>query len=162
MFILCACAYKRRYITDCFYTLQCLPFMVYAFHPNQIYHDRSSLELTTWHLTIYIAFSNAWLFDSVILAISFSVHLNVGTTLMYNRSLDGSDVLFNIIMAAFGFISSVCINMIVNLVAKMNEQKRIAHESHVSSMDGMHEGLLILSDATDSDPQQFMFCNKPA
>ena len=48
------------------------------------------------------------------------------------------------------------------MVAKMNEQKRIANESHVSSMDGMHEGLLILSDATDSDPQQFMFCNKPA
>ena len=136
--------------------------MVYAFHPNQIYHDRSTLELTTWHLTIFIAFSNAWLFDSVILTISFSVHLNVGITLMYNRSLDGSDVLFNIIMAAFGFISSLSINMFVNMVAKMNEQKRIANESHVSSMDGMHEGLLILSDATDSDPQQFMFCNKPA
>ena len=29
-------------------------------------------------------------------------------------------------------------------------------------MDCMHEGLLILSDATDKDPQQFMFCNRPA
>ena len=64
-----------------------------------------------------MAFSNAWLFDSVVAVISFSVHLNVGITLIYNRSLEGPDIIFNIIFAIFGFVATIPVIMLVNLVA---------------------------------------------
>ena len=110
----------------------------------------------------YLAFSNGWLLDAIILTSSVCVNLFIGTTVLYNRPLDSPTVILYILIAVTSFFAEVLMNILVIQVAKMNEQRKLANDSHISLLDGMHEGLLILSQETAKTPPSFMFCNRPA
>ena len=82
------------------------------------------------------------------LTFSVGVNLFVGITAMYDRPLDATTVVLYIFLIATNFFGNLILNMLVVQVAKMNEQRKLANDSHISLLDGMHEGLLILSQKT--------------
>ena len=111
---------------------------------------------------IYLSMSNAWLVDIIIGSLSFAINLFLGITVVYNRPLDRRTAIFFTIMTILCFLTGVLLNMIVILVARLNERRRLANESHISMLDSMHEGLLVLSKSSHNQRQEFLFCNKTA
>ena len=160
--LLAILSYKRLYLADYFFTLNCVVSVGLAFHPNQKNHDAHSMDVVIYHFVLYLTYSNAWLWDMFVAVTSIAINLFVGITVLYDRPLDVSTVATYTGLLLVCFLTTVILNMLVILIARVNAQRRLAHESHISLLDGMHEGLLILSQATDRAPQQFMFCNKPA
>jgi len=47
-------------------------------------------------------------------------------------------------------------------IEEINMKLQMANESHSKLLNGMHEGILILSQSTRTVPARFLFCNFPA
>ena len=61
----------------------------------------------------YLAFSNGWLADAVVLTFSVGVNLFVGITAMYDRPLDATTVVLYIFLIATNFFGNLILNMLV-------------------------------------------------
>ena len=70
-------------------------------------------------------------------------------------------VIYLVTVLCVVFASTLC-NMLVIFFSELNVKLKTADKASVNLINGMHEGLLILSHETSDQPNQFLFCNKPA
>ena len=47
-------------------------------------------------------------------------------------------------------------------VTNMNKKLEAANEAQAKLLNGMHEGVLIISKPTQEQPSRFLLCNQPA
>ena len=153
--------YKRRYLADYIFSLLMVLEIMFAFYPNQMNHDSIPQNVLDIHFLRFLAFAVGWPLD-ITAVISVGLCLFVGITALYDRPLEFDTVLTYIVQIFASILAGFSMMMLVISIAKINEQRRTANQSHVELLDGMHEGLLILQKKTESAKQQFMFCNRPA
>ena len=88
MLVILCLAYKRRYLADYIFSMNCILDVVLSFYPNQTNHDLTSQDVLDIHFLRFLAFSCAWSFDIAMGVLVVAVHLFVGITAVYDRALD--------------------------------------------------------------------------
>lgn len=59
-------------------------------------------------------------------------------------------------------VTKTLLNMALIFVSEVNNQLKTTQAAGINLLNGMHEGILILSCSTKDEPSQFRYCNKSA
>ena len=95
-------------------------------------------------------------------ALVYAFSLFYGISMVYNQTLDFNKVNLYISCIVFYLAATVCFGLIIDYLENMNETLVKSNQSHIKLLNGMHEGLIIISKETARKPAQFVFCNRPA
>lgn len=160
--LICLLCFKWRYLADYLYPLLTGMLFFTAFNLSERIHDSDAVDIGYLWLILYLTISNAWLTDAILCTVSYGVNIFIGINVAYERPLTLQKVVFLFCLTVLCFFLSIFMNMLVILVARLNERRQLANKSHISMLDSMHEGLLVLEKSATNTPPQFLFCNKTA
>lgn len=100
--------------------------------------------------------SRAQIFVSTLLhAIIIFLHKH----LIYEQEMLMQVVFFKVSLVVAVFLANTFLAIVINYISKLQEIMKVTNFENIKLLDGMHEGLLILSLA---EPRQALFCNKSA
>lgn len=72
--------------------------------------------------------------------------------------MNTKDVLVGILILLFSLIVQLSFSLLIELFSKLQNTLNQTNSENIKLLDGMHEGVLIIS----SESKKIMFCNKPA
>ena len=150
-FIACILCYKYRWLADYFFQAEILIQCCATVHLNYASYTVDFKELTTRIIQHYIQYSMATRYDVFTSAIGSGFQMFVGINLVYNRPLTASTIslyVFTILMTGFGAI--LC-NMVLIFISEVFKKLKSSEKASVNLLNGMHEGLLILSQIKEKE-----------
>ena len=80
----------------------------------------------------------------------------------YARPLTHNVIIMYVFLTFMILVVATMMNMIYRYIGDVNRKLHSAYESNVNLLNGMHEGLLILSQSTPNKPSEFLYCNRSA
>lgn len=91
-----------------------------------------------------------------------AIHLFVGQSLAYNNPpLSVGTAISHIVMIGIFFFFATFIVMVLNYIQEINNKLRLSNLSNVEMLNGMHEGVMILS-KEDTEKAKLLFVNHTA
>ena len=100
--------------------------------------------------------------EIIIGAINMIFNILIGRRIAYMKPITHDDV-FVCVCVFIGYLTSMTLfNMFLIKIGKVNRNLKAMTNQYVNLLNGMHEGLLILSQCSKNDSYQFQFCNKSA
>ena len=122
--------YKRRYLADYILASLMVLEIMFAFYPNQMNHDSIAQNVLDIHFLRFLAFAVGWPLD-ISVNISVGLCLFVGITALYDRPLELATVVTFMVQIFISILAVFSMIMLVISIAKINEQRRAAHLSHI-------------------------------
>lgn len=96
----------------------------------------------------YVFYTMAMRLDVFVLVIRLSLQMFVGINLVYNRPLTASTITLYTFTISVSFFTTICFNILLNFISEIFLKLKSTEKSSVNLLNGMHEGLLILSQIT--------------
>ena len=94
--------------------------------------------------------------------ISLTIQLFVGLHLVWAKPLTLEMALIYLCAILVGVIVQTVGSMGIIFFSEIYIRLQISEKGSINLLNGMHEGVLILSCKTSHEPNQFVFCNKSA
>ena len=93
----------------------------------------------------YVLFSMYNRLDLVVNTIFFGFNLFIGLKIAYARPLDSESAATYLMYILISISGSVFGIVVLNFIGEMSNKLKMVNKSSISLLNGMHEGLLILS-----------------
>ena len=153
--ILCIACYKWRYIADYFILTLNLMVFVSVFQLNLGMYNSTPTAMSLLMCFIYILGSSGYRYEILICSINLSIVVIVGQNLAYSRPVTTSLIFMTIMRFLADLIAFTLFNMMMIKIGEVNKRHREYFAQHVKLLNGMHEGLIILSNTTKDSPSKF-------
>ena len=101
--------------------------------------------------------------DIILITLALLFHEIVGKEINYNDStFDKASVFSTLLITISFFIMLNLAGLLLVYIKETNKKLQGSIESNIRTLNGMNEGVIILSNRTLESPQRIAFCNKPA
>ena len=160
--ILCILCYKWRFLADYFYYVETAIRLLAMLNLNYSNFYLDLLGLLNRYVLIWLLFTMVTRAELIVTMISLTIQLFVGSHLVWANPITRETALFYVLIILMSFVSTTLANMGLIFISEVFVRLQIAEKGSINLLNGMHEGLLILSHRTSNKPNQFLFCNKSA
>ena len=100
--------------------------------------------------------------ELIVSMISLTIQLFIGFHFVWANPITQETALIYVFTILVCIVSNTLANMGVIFISEVFMRLQIAEKGSIDLLNGMHEGLLILSQKTSNEPNKFFFCNKSA
>ena len=150
---------KRRHLADWFFAIENL-IRLFSLFRLDIGCQENTLVDTVYKFTAnHLGFAIGTRLDIFIGVSNFLLHQFIGMHLVYRNPLSNGLTVIYLLTGLLAIIAAIIFNMVINYIVEINKKLRTAGESHISLLNGIHEGLLILSPSTPKKNCRFLFAN---
>ena len=143
--IFCILCYPWRHLADYLYIIEITLRFLSIFHLNFTNFDKDITDLIIYSTVTYLLFTIGYRYEILINLIGGAWASFFGLHVAYARPFTVRDVFMYIILCACNIVFSTIMNLVFLYFGELNNKLRSANLSHVNLLNGMHEGLLILS-----------------
>ena len=152
--------FKNRKLADWLATFEVLYQLAMIFHPHWQSWSKNYLARVQRYMMCIVFMSSATIFDIVMINVIFPINLILGQNLAHDVPVRSpvSVTIYCLVV----FLTQLAFNMIIHYVSGLNKRLSSVTQSNLNLLNGMHEGLLIVSPADGDVPMQFRYCNKNA
>ena len=159
--ILCC---QKRWLAEHFFNLECLTRIIAIMIPN---HAGYSFRDNQMHLFVLgVAFTTLFCGagkDIIIGTLTLLFHEIVGMRVNYgDGKFDMGDVFSILVVTTSFFIGVNSAGMLLIYIKETNMKLHNTNESNISTLNGMHEGVLILKNHSLNSRARIAYCNKQA
>ena len=138
-------SFFRQSVAKYFIALEMLIRFVAAFHINNAGYNYDEISYAyTFGLSFMLFYCGSGL-SIIYSTFVYAFAMVFGVVVAYDRELSGSRVLIIIGCTLTYFIVTSCLGMIIVFLEKVSQAKHDSNQSHIKLLNGMHEGLMIVS-----------------
>ena len=160
--IMCILCFKWRFLADYFYHVESVMHLLAMLNLNYSNFLLDFQSVGSRAVQIYILFAIATRAELIVSVLGMALRLTVGLHLVWAKPLDLQTVFIYALTILVTFVCFTLTNMLIIFFSEVYSRLKIAEKASVNLLNGMHEGVLILSHKTSHEPNQFYFCNKSA
>ena len=148
--------YKKRSVADSFLYLECLTRIMASLIPNYASYGKTDIDYMIVFTIMFAALysDQGWQIISSVATVVW--HIFFTLYFCYYKPMSAATILVDITMIVAFFLGCLFNGIIVDYIAKINSELHNANEEKLNLVNGMHEGVLILSE------DKVIFCNQPA
>ena len=110
----------------------------------------------------YLLYAIGYRYEIIIAVINLVLNLIVGMNVVYVRPLTQETLIVYMVLTILSMLNASIFNMLLAYLGEVKNKLHFSNLSNINLLNGMHEGLLILSNSTLSEPSRFLYCNSSA
>ena len=148
---------KYRHLANIFLYLECLTRLIVTFMPNYASYEYDDIGYIVLFVLTFLMFYNDDGKQIFCSTLTMAWHMFFALFVAYKRPYILIEIFFNLGLVLGYFFLQIIIGMIIVHISKIHSSLFLANEENVKLLNGMHEGVLILS----YEDQSVMFSNKP-
>ena len=148
---------KYRNLANMYMYLECFTQWIVTFIPNYASYESDVIGYSMIFALFFLLFYNDDGKHIICSTLTMAWHVSFALFVAYNRPYTLLDILFNSGVVIGFLILQIILGMIIVHMSKIHSSLFLANEEHINLLNGMHEGILILS----REDQSVMFSNKP-
>ena len=122
----------------------------------------SNTKLCAFLFFVHIVSAVGFRYEIVISCINICINIIVGYNVAYSRPITYNIIFMCIVLVLGSLMIYTLFNILLIKIGEVNRRLKESSAQHANLLNGMHEGLIILSNATKDSPLQFEFCNNSA
>ena len=149
--IICLICFKWRSAASAFIYLEIIVQLATMFYPNSNRSFASTylicIEYGTYFLVYYCGSMRSFYF--IMIAMTFAIFFN--SHVAYNEPFTAGAIGFKISSALVGVIVATFIVTGIDILAILHHKLQLSNKENIRMLDGMHEGLLVLNKAKNSN-----------
>ena len=111
---------------------------------------------------VYIIFAIGYRYEIIIAGIVLALNLFVGLNVAYERPLSFQVGTIYIFLTFLCMLNATLVNIVLIYIGEVKKKLTVSNSSNINLLNGMHEGLLILSHTNLNEPSNFLYCNNSA
>ena len=155
----CIACYWRRDLAMYFMYLECFIRVVASFIPNAHFAPDTSLDYMWAAIVMFLSFYSDRIGQTISVTILLIFQSYFVPHVIYLKALTYGIVLIDLgVILAFIFCTTM-VGILISYVLLLQSSLDFANQEHVRLLNGMHEGLLILTNSPDTENRSVLFCN---
>ena len=158
----CLLCFKWRFIADYFLFAENLLQSVAVLNLNYTNYAEDYVALLSRIVGLYFVYTIANRSDIFINSVNGAFRMFMVLSVVYNRPLTIREIALYIVTALALLFVSTLMNVMLIFCSEIYLRLQVADKASVNLLNGMHEGVIILSHASNDQPHYFLYCNKSA
>ena len=148
--ILCCLCYKWRNISQSFLYIECIIRMIAVLIPNLANYRDNNIAYLYIALLIMIAFYNDSIGHIIAATVMYAFQIFFAVHVVYLEPLTIVTVCLNILLILTYFLITIAFFSLVKYIRLLHCQLFFSNKEHIKLLNGMHEGLLIMSNKQEA------------
>ena len=146
--IACFLCYKWRFLADYFFHAENLLQFVAVLHLSYSNYSEDFPALFTRISGLYFALVIGYRSEIILLTLNGAFRMFMGLNIVYSRPLTEQEIGLYLLTSLVLIFVCTLGNMMLIFVSELYQRLEVAEQSSINLLNGMHEGILILSHAT--------------
>ena len=160
--IACILCFKWRFLADYFFAAENFIQFVAILHLSYANYSEDFPMVYSRILGLWILLSISYRYEIILLALNTAFRLIMGIKIVYSRPLTNQDIVLYLLGSFTLIVLCTLGNMMLIFISELYQRLQVAEQASINLLNGMHEGILILSHTTSEESHNFLYCNKSA